>query len=579
MGNEDRSAVSDAALAATLFAVDPLGLRGVVLKGHSGPARDAWIANCKSLLDEHVSIRRLPLHIAADRLIGGLDIAATLEAGRPVTERGFLAAADGGLILIGSAERLDRHTVALVGSALDVGAVQVERDGVAERHAARFGVIACDESAADEDGLCAALLDRLAMVVFADAASGVAPSGCTPGFLADARLRLSCVTIADDLIRALDEAAAQFGVRSLNVLSSALRVAKVHAAFAARREVTEHDLGVAARLVIGPRAVMLPPDVADDRQDTPTDNEQTNQSPSQSSMGQVEDLIVASAKSAIPLDLLASLGGQATSKRSRAEGRSGQEAKAAQRGRPAGVRAASVRRGARLSVIDTLRAAAPWQRLRRSPDEMTSRVVIRPDDFRIVRFKHKTETATIFVVDASGSTAIARLAEAKGALELLLGSCYVRRDHVALIAFGGKGARLLLPPTRSLTRVKRDLADLPGGGGTPLASGISAAVALASKIRRKGQTPSIVLLTDGRANLALDGRAERGRAASDALAAAKVMKASHFPGILIDLSDRRTNEAAAQVAAAMGARYLPLPHGDAHALSQAVRWHARETVP
>ena len=115
------------------------------------------------------------------------------------------------------------------------------------------------------------------------------------------------------------------------------------------------------------------------------------------------------------------------------------------------------------------------------------------------------ETTTIFVVDASGSAALHRLAEAKGAVELLLADCYIRRDQVALIAFRGSAAELLLPPTRSLARAKRSLAGLPGGGGTPLAAGLDAAFALSDSIRRKGQTPTVIVLTDGRANIARDG--------------------------------------------------------------------------
>ena len=116
------------------------------------------------------------------------------------------------------------------------------------------------------------------------------------------------------------------------------------------------------------------------------------------------------------------------------------------------------------------------------------RVQVRSEDFRIVRFRQRRGTTAIFVVDASGSSAMQRLAEVKGAIELLLVDCYVRRDSVALVAFRGEGAEVILPPTRSLARAKRTLAGLPGGGGTPIAHGLEAALALADRIKRQGQT-------------------------------------------------------------------------------------------
>ncbi|WP_128566586.1 VWA domain-containing protein, partial [Methylobacterium crusticola] len=158
-------------------------------------------------------------------------------------------------------------------------------------------------------------------------------------------------------------------------------------------------------------------------------------------------------------------------------GRAGAAALQARRGRPAGTRPGDPRTG-RIALVETLRAAAPWQRLRGRDEARPIRV--EPGDIRIRRLVHRTETTTIFAVDASGSAALERLAEAKGAVELLLAQAYVRRDRVALVAFRGSGAELVLPPTRSLVRARRGLAGLPGGGGTPLAAGIAAAEALAA---------------------------------------------------------------------------------------------------
>jgi magnesium chelatase subunit D len=225
-------------------------------------------------------------------------------------------------------------------------------------------------------------------------------------------------------------------------------------------------------------------------------------------------------------------------------------------------------RGARLNLIETLRAAAPWQALRRAPGGAA--VAIRRDDLRVSRFKRRVETTTVFVVDASGSAAFHRLAEAKGAVELLLADCYVRRDRVALLSFRGVAADLLLPPTRSLTRAKRSLAALPGGGGTPLATAIDAAGTLAGAVARAGGGAVLVFLTDGRANVGRDGRGGREAAAADALSAARRLREGAATVLFIDTSPR-PYEPAAGLAAAMGARYLALPAADARTLSGLVR--------
>jgi magnesium chelatase subunit D len=269
--------------------------------------------------------------------------------------------------------------------------------------------------------------------------------------------------------------------------------------------------------------------------------------------------------------LLAALTVGGPTNRQASAGRAGLPRKSADRGRPVGVRRGTPGHGARLALVETLRAAAPWQTIRRAGREAQShRIQIRREDFRIARFQQKSETTTIFVVDASGSAALNRLAEVKGAVELILADCYIRRDSVALIAFRGTQADLILPPTRSLARAKRALAGQPGGGGTPLALAIDAASILAGTIRRKGPVPMAVFLTDGRANITRDGKPGRAEAEKDALQSARAARAVGLTSLLIDISPRPT-PAARDIAAAMGARYLPLPYADARVLSQAVR--------
>ena len=198
------------------------------------------------------------------------------------------------------------------------------------------------------------------------------------------------------------------------------------------------------------------------------------------------------------------------------------------------------------------------------------RIEVRPEDFHTTRTQQRRETTTIFAVDASGSAALNRLAETKGAVELLLADCYVRRDRVAVLGFRGSSAETLLPPTRSLVRAKRSLAGLPGGGGTPLAAGIDAVAALADSLRRKGETPVIVMLTDGRGNIARDGQPGRGRAEADALDAARQLRLSGVACLLVDTSPQPAPQAR-KLADAMGAQYLALPYAGATQLSQAIQ--------
>ena len=155
-------------------------------------------------------------------------------------------------------------------------------------------------------------------------------------------------------------------------------------------------------------------------------------------------------------------------------------------------------------------------------------------------------------------------------VELLLAEAYVKRAEVALVAFRGVAAQLLLPPTRSLARARRSLAELPGGGGTPLAAGLNAARELAESARARGKTPFVVILTDGRANIAADGTAVRATAQSDAEAAARAMGAANIASAFVDISVRPRPEGAA-LAAAMRARYLPLPRADAATMHAAVK--------
>jgi len=482
----------DAATIAALFAVDPVGLGGVALRSPACDNRDQWLALLKSLLPSQTPLRRVPLNINDTALLGGLDLGATLQAGKPIALKGLLSQADGGVLVLAMAERMSLSSAARFGSVLDTGMVALQRDGLDTSAKASLGLVALDEGASDDEQMPAGLADRLAfrLLMGAQDEDEDGPEWTAQEVL-NARARLSQVTIDDEAVKALCAAALALGIDSLRASVFAVRVARAAAALAGSNTVEEEHTGVAARLVLAPRATRLPPAAPpeNEAQDTPAENQEPpknsdsdNKSeppepPSKPDAPDAEnkdesnvdgdqeeaqdedpglpenlaELVLEAAQAAIPSGLLARLKmGQLHRAKTPTSGSAGALQKNALRGRPVGARKGEPRAGQRINVLETLRAAAPWQKLRQRQqaptDGQIQRIVVRKEDFHVTRFRQSGQTTTVFVVDASGSSALNRLAEAKGAVELLLADCYVRRDSVAVLAFRGQTAELILPP-------------------------------------------------------------------------------------------------------------------------------------
>ncbi|MCX7214768.1 MAG: magnesium chelatase subunit D [Burkholderiales bacterium] len=562
---------------AVLFAIDPAGLGGVRVRAHAGPVRDAWLAMLKAFMGERAWVR-VPQSVTDERLLGGLDLPATLSAGRPISQSGLLATVDGGVLVLSMAERISRATAARITQAMDNAQVVVERDGIRQQSSTQFGVVALDEATPEDDGLPEALCDRMAFDIDLRAISPrfIDTDMASAEEITAARERLEKIEMPEAMIDALCSVAMALGVSSLRSCSLALSAARASAAFDDNECCNDDDAQIAASLVLAPRATQLPHEdddtEGDDAQPEPQQSPAENDSPSPLSQQQaMEDRVLDAAQAAIPPNLLAAL--ISGIKPVRMSGKSGAYSDAGAHGRPIGSRRANNLRGRRLHLVDTLRAAAPWQRLRRALSGEAvakARVLVRAEDFHVTRVRQRSASVTVFVVDASGSSAMHRLSEVKGAIEMLLAECYVRRDQVALVAFRGRSAELLLPPTRSLTAARRRLSGLPGGGGTPLASALEVTASLVDSLARRGQSPLVVLLTDGRANVALDGSGGRERAQQEAMQTAQQLAQVQVPVLLIDTSPKPQQEAAT-LARAMRARYLPLPHAGSAQLAQTVR--------
>ncbi len=586
----------EALLIATLFAMDPHGLGGISIRGRGSPFFEAWLELLKELLPEGAPLRRCPVQTGDDRLLGGLDLASSLAMGQPVVQRGLLSEVDGGVLILPMAERLSSATAARIAAALDEGQFQLERDGLTSLLPSRFGLILLDESIGPEESPPFALLERCSFRLDGNGLGlgDLAGDGASVEQIQSAKMALPSIGLEQEsLVDAICEAAQAFGLNSARPALLCLRVARMIAALDGRKTATLADVTLAAQLVLAPQALQLPPppaepqpDEADQQAETQNEAEQTEAeadlTPPPDSQAESEpksppdpsEVLVDAVKSALPAELIAALGSQTKPNRQgRASGSGGGTMqKSPLRGRPIRSRSGTLKPGERLNIIETLRAAAPWQKLRRRPQADAAleagkkRIEVRKSDFRIRCFAQPKEATTILVVDASGSSAFQRLAEAKGAVELLLAQAYVDRSRVALIAFRNEAAEILLPPTRSLARARRQLSDLAGGGGTPLAAGIDTALMLALAEKAKGRTPRLLFLTDGRGNIGREGKAGRAVAMADALLAARAVGLAEIAAVHIDTSPF-PRPGARELAEAMRAIYAPLPYLNAQAIS------------
>lgn len=542
----------EAALA--LLAVDPAGLKGLWLRARASPLRDLVTGALSSL---PLPLRRIHPTIGDEALFGGLDLAATLASGTPVIARGLLA--EPAALVLAMAERCPAGLAARLGAALDQ-----------PKHC----LIALDEGAERDELLPNGLIDRLGLFLNLDGlqSADTRPPALDADRLAEARARLPQVALPERAGETLARVAAQLGIASLRAPTLALAAARAQAALEGHDVVTEDDLRRACDLVFAHRALPAseesppepePPEDSEPPEDQPPPEEQQGEEVFP------EEMLVEATRAALPADLLAQLAAGRAARMARGASGTGAAKGGNRRGRPLPSRAGRLGTGARIDLVATLRAAAPWQPLRRKQQNSDAVLLVRPSDIRLKRFRETSDRVLIFAVDASGSSAMARLAEAKGAVELLLGQAYARRDHVALVAFRGRDAELMLPPTRSLVQTKRRLAGLPGGGATPLAHGLQMALAVGMQARARGLTPTIALLTDGRGNIALDGSANRAQAEEDAQKLATSIRASGLPALVIDTANRPQPGLAA-LARALDAPYLALPRADAYKLSAAL---------
>lgn len=497
----------------------------------------------------NVPLVELPVSATEDRVVGTLDIEHAIKEGKRRFEPGVLAAANRGILYVDEVNLLSDHLVDVLLDAAAMGVNYVEREGISFSHPAEFILIGTMNP--EEGDLRPQLLDRFALTVEVE---GIREPHLRAevvrrraGFEQDpvvfnqlwqeteqeererllrARELLPQVQLSDQMLDLITRICADLEVDGLRADIVMYKTAMTHAAYRGREQVTPEDVRVAAMLALPHRRRKHP---FDDASADPGELERRVQA--QVSRSEAES---AEEGSATPTPEPAAMADEEKAGQ-------GDAPRVDQPGAPFRVRKLAAdlvqprerqRLGRRTSVTNTepvgryvrgaipierahslafdatVRAASIHQLERRAAEPNGNLVRLEKWDIREKVRERKISNLVVFVLDTSGSMGVENhMVMTKGAILSLLTDAYQKRDRVALVTFHGSQAELVLEPTNSVQRAERILRQLPTGGRTPLADGLRMAAELLDKerIRDAGILPLLIVVSDGRANVALLG--------------------------------------------------------------------------
>lgn len=530
----------------------------VLIRGDKGAGKSTAARGLSGLLAPDTPFVNLPIGATEDRLLGGLDVERALK-GEPALKPGLLATANGGVLYVDEVNLLPDHLADALLDAVASGVHVLEREGFSASQAAQFVMVGSMNP--EEGALRPQILDRFALAVEVSAPMEPAPrrevtsrrlafDADAVGFaenwhqdqmrlarqLADARARLSSVTLSEKILALIAERVIAHGVRSLRADLAVVRASRALAALEGAPSVDMSHVDVVLPLALGHRAPLRN---RESRQDPPSarPNESPNENPAESQ--------AAAERVFEPVDLAAPR--LEVTHRAEAAGASSQ-AVAPGRGPVIGARRTAEPRevDARATLVHAVSNARG--------------AAVVSEDLHERRRAPIAGTRYLFVVDSSGSHAVQeRMRLVKGAVNGLLDAAHGRHDEIVVIACRGASASVLVEPTAILGDAQRALEYMPTGGRTPLAHALELAATYVTDVSL------VVVITDGHANV--PSRTEDSWA--DTLAAAAAIRC---PSLVVDSEDpRQLTGRSQELASAMRARYVRLTELDQISVLKLIR--------
>ena len=556
-------------------------------------------------------IIEIPQNVTREQLFGTVDIEKAITSGRRVSADSIFARADGNILIADNANLLPEGILQMIVNAVSDGMVKAEIDGISVDSACDTVLICTMDPS--EGGIGRHVSDRFDMCVELGpeedeerrremVSLNLAYERDPRGFMSSyrdsereaeeriAKARAADVHVTDNLIGYITKACAEMNTEGHRGDISLLNVSCALAALNGRHAPGPDDLKEAIRLCLlhrrRERKELPPPEEEEDekeeeqppedsREEPPEERDESNREvppddgmpehddAEEESQGTEQEKVFAvgeafDIRDFIPKDESIDLNGR-SGKRDPSESKDGTGHSVGDRfprGKPRDI-----------ALSASIRAAAPYQTSR---EHNGLAVSVKKEDLREKVRIRKKGTKLVFVVDGSGSVGSHnRMVAVKGAILSMLNDAYRRRDEVSLVVFRGDRAETVLPMTRSILTAYRCLGEIPTGGKTPLMSGLAAAYGILQMEAESGFSPAMVILTDGRGNVSLNGgtssREEYDRVTG-------TLASSGIRLIVIDTETgfMRFGKASA-LADAMGADYMRLEDLNAERLTETVR--------